>query len=342
MANKKSPIRCAVVGYGPAFGMGKGHGEWLTSTGAMKLVAACDTNPACIKQAKLDYPDINGYPSLDAMLVKEDFDLAVIITPHNTHAKLAAAALRAGKHVICEKPFVLNTKDATMLIELAKKQKVMLSVFHNRRWDADYLTLRKIIDTGVIGDIFHIETGMSGYGHPGTWWRSDKAISGGAIWDWGAHFTDWILCLMGEDAPVQDVAAYFHKLKWHDVTNEDHTEVVIRFVGGAVANLQFSSLDRAPRSKWRITGTEGAIVQPSWDEKEPILVYTTLNGQPAVTHVDMVKSRWAVDYYQNVADHLLRGKPLAVSAEQVRRRIAVLEAAEKSAISGKIEKVAYQ
>ena len=79
---------------------------------------------------------------------------------------------------------------------MAHAKGLMLSLFHNRRWDGDYLTIRSLIEKGLIGEVFHIECGQAGYGHPGFWWRSDKAISGGVMHDWGAHFIDWILNLV--------------------------------------------------------------------------------------------------------------------------------------------------
>jgi predicted dehydrogenase len=340
MAKKEKTVKCALIGYGGAFNMAKHHGDSINSNPGMKVVAACDVDTARFPQMEVDFPGIHTYSSVTKLCNNEDFDLAVIITPHNTHAKLALQCLESGRHVILEKPMCLNTKEATAMILAAKKSQVMLSVFHNRRWDGDYLTLQKIITSGAIGKVFHMEGFIGGYNPPGKWWRSVKAVSGGALWDWGAHFTDWMLNLMGPTEKVKDVAGYFHKLKWMDVTNEDQVEAVIRFESGAMADLQISSLARAGKPKWRILGTEGAILQESWDSNVPIKVYTTLNDMQVETLVRQIGGDWGA-YYRNIAGHLLKGEALAVTAVSSRRAISVMEAAEKSAKSGRIERVAY-
>ena len=130
------------------------------------------------------------------MLAMPDLDLVVNILPHNLHAPMTLCAWKPGKHVVLEKPFCITVARSQRDDRRGTAEGLMLSLFHNRRWDGDYLTIRDIIDRGLIGDIFHIECGQGNYGHPGFWWRSDKAISGGVMHDWGAHFLDWILNLV--------------------------------------------------------------------------------------------------------------------------------------------------
>jgi len=337
MPRGKPVVKCAVVGYGGAFAMGKFHADSIIRTPGLELVAVCDIDPSRLVEAKKDFAGVRTYPSLTRMLAREDFDLAVIVTPHNTHARLALQCLKAGKHVIVEKPMCLRSQEATAMIEAAREKKVMLSVYHNRRWDGDYLALRQIVGKGLVGEVFHMEAYAGGYRHPGKQWRSDKRVSGGALWDWGAHFVDWILGLVQEK--VSDVAGYFHKRKWHDVSNEDQAEAIIRFASGAVANLQMSSLARAEKPRWRILGTEGAIVFPG-AAPETLRVYTTLNGLTAETEVKQMQSDWSA-YYRNIASHLRKGEPLAVTPESARRVISVMEAAERSARSGRPVRPAF-
>ena len=133
----------------------------------------------------------------------------------------------------------------------------MLSLFHNRRWDGDYLTIRDIIDRGLIGKIYHIECGQGGYRHPGFWWRSDKTISGGVMHDWGAHFIDWILNLVPSE--IAQVMGDLQKHVWNAVSNEDHGQAYIRFENGVTADYWISSIAALSRPKWLILGTKGAI-----------------------------------------------------------------------------------
>ncbi len=335
MANSTTPtLRGAVIGYGGAFNMGKAHAEWMNAAG-IETVAACDIDPDRMAAAARDFPGLRTYTDVKELLKEGAVDLCVVILPHNLHAEVAVQCAEAGKHVVVEKPMCLTVAEADAMIEAARKNGVMLSVFHNRRRDGDFLAIREVIERGVIGDLFHIEASIGGFGHPGRWWRADKKISGGAMFDWGAHFLDWILHLV--PSPVVGVNGYFQKRVWMDATNEDHTHATLRFENGCVADLQVSSLNRAPKPRWRILGTKGGLLD---DWKEPFTVHTEHEGYPATLSLPYKKSDWQ-GYYNDIAAHLTQGAELDVKPEEARRVIAILEAAERSAWSGQTEKPAY-
>jgi scyllo-inositol 2-dehydrogenase (NADP+) len=328
-------VSCAVVGYGPAFNMGKAHAGWIQKTKGMDLFAVCDVDPKRTRAAEEDFPGIRTFNNLDDLL-KEDFDLATIVTPHNVHAPLALKCLQAGRHVIVEKPMCITTEEATRMIEASRRSKVMLSVFHNRRWDGDFMALKEIIDKGLIGDVYQIEAYAGGYGHPGKWWRSNKEVSGGAMYDWGAHFLDWILNLVPDK--MEGIVGFSQKLVWKDVTNEDDVRAIIRFKSGAVADFQQSSIAMVGKPRWRILGSKGGIV----DGDKVFRVSTFLKGLRAEVQVKYRDSNWD-GYYQNISDHLNRGRDLVVKPEEARRVIAVMETAEKSWRNGStMERVPYE
>jgi scyllo-inositol 2-dehydrogenase (NADP+) len=329
------PVRSAVVGYGAAFNMGRAHLQWMQEAGGFQPAAVCDMDRSRLAAAQKDFPGIAVFTSLDAMLREADTDLVVIITPHNSHARLAIKCLNAGKNAIVEKPMCITVKEATAMIDAAKKAKVMLSVFHNRRWDGDHMAILEVIAKGIIGDVFHLEACGGGYGHPGKWWRAEKNISGGAFYDWGAHFVDWVLRIIPEKMTA--VTGFFHKRVWLDATNEDQVEAVIRFESGAVADVQLSHISMAGKPRWRILGTKGAIV----DQDGSLRVTTQLKGYSARMDVKYKETDWRA-YYSNIAGHLLRGEPLAVTPESARRVIAVIETAEKSSKAGRSLAVPYQ
>lgn len=329
-------IRAGIIGYGPAFNMGKAHMEYISQTEGLEAAAVCDLDPKRTEAAKQDFPGIQTYNDIGEMLREADIDLAVIVTPHNTHAELAIQCVRAGRHVVVEKPMCITASEATSMIEAAKEAGVMLSVFQNRRWDGDYLTIKELVQRGLIGDLFHVELFSGSYRHPGYWWRSDKKVSGGAFYDWGAHLIDWLLNLV--PGRVVSVTGFVHKLVWHDVTNEDQVQAVLRFESGAVGDVQLSHIARAPKPRWRILGTKGAIVDRGGGS---LTMYTELNGLTMEAEVKHKDGNWLA-YYANIAGHLLRGEPLAVTPESARRVIAIMEAAEKSAKTGRTEPVPYE
>ncbi|HOS92445.1 MAG TPA: Gfo/Idh/MocA family oxidoreductase [Armatimonadota bacterium] len=330
-----SEIRMAVIGYGGAFNMGKAHASWGQAAPGFRFVAACDIDPARAAAAAEDFPGIETYTDVDTMLRKCDFDLVTIVTPHNTHAPLAIQCARAGKHVVVEKPMCITTQEGTDMIAAAKKAGTCLTVFHNRRHDGDYLAVKEIVDKGMIGDVFKVEMCMGGYDAPGTWWRSDKAISGGAFYDWGAHILDWLLHVVPQR--IEHVMGYFHKLVWHQMTNEDHVHAVIKFVNGATADVQLSTIQRIGKPRWRILGTKGAIVDTGQGKFH---VVTELKGMVVEMDVPYRQSSWQ-NFYDNLSAHLLKGKPLEVTPESARRVIAIMEAAEVSSQTGQPQPVPY-
>ena len=293
-----------------------------------------------IAVAEADFPGIRTYTDVEALLADDSVDLITLITPHNTHAPLAIQALNAGKSVICEKPMCLTAQEATDMIAAAHKNGVMLSVYHNRRHDGDFKALREaIVEKKLIGDVFSIQAGFAGYGHPGHWWRSDKAISGGAFYDWGAHFLDWILNLM-PGRKVVNVSGYFHKRVWHDVTNEDHVQAILRFDDGAHADLSFSQISSLPMPRWRIQGTKGGILDDG-SVKDGMKLFTFLEGMKMQGELRNKSGTWD-KYYKDIYAHLTEDTPLDVTPESARRVIAVMEAAEKSSKSGQAEPVPYE
>jgi scyllo-inositol 2-dehydrogenase (NADP+) len=331
-------IRGAVIGYGPAFNMGKHHASQMQNTEGIECVAICDIDRARTKAAKKDFPDVNTYNSVRTMLKKEDFDLASVVLPHNLHAPVAIECLEAGKNVIVEKPMCISIAEGTEMINTAKENKVMLSVYHNRRWDRDFWTLKELVESGVIGKVFQVEMWGGGYGRPNPdWWRSNKKVSGGAMYDWGAHYLDWLLNIM--PAKMVNVTGFFHPNRvWKDISNEDHVQAIIRFADDAVADVQMSNIAKVGKPRWRVLGEKGAIVPGGRDHFK---VYSVEKGWPGEQEVEF-KGRPGPGYYQNIVAHLKDGEELIVKPEEARRVIAVMELSEKSSRSHQAEPVPYE
>ncbi len=337
MTTPSKPIGAAVIGYGGAFNMGRSHLSQCQENG-MQPVAVCDVDESRFATAQTDFPGIKTYTSVDEMLKNPDVGLVIVITPHDSHARLAVQAANAGKHVVVEKPMAITVNETNQMIDAARKSGVTLSVYHNRRHDGDFRAMNEVIHSGAIGDVFQIQAGMGGYSKPGTWWRSNKSISGGLMYDWGAHFIDWILHHMAPHKVTQ-VTGTLHHLVWNEQTNEDHGQILMRFDNGATAELTQSQLMSVPIPKWRILGTKGGILDDG----------SVNNGFKIYKHVDgmnlsgEVRNKTGVNsYYKDLAAHLRGEGPLDVTAESSRRIIAIIEAAEKSAKSGKSEPVPFE
>ena len=324
MRNK--PIRCGIVGYGGAFSMGPLHLRSMVRNPRMEASAICDADPARRRVAEEDFPGVRTYARLGDMLRSANLDLITVITPHNTHASMAIQCLNAGVNVVCEKPFAITTNEVRKMIRTAKRKKRMVSVYHCRRWDGDFMVLRDLVrKEKIIGRLHRIEGGHYGYGRQRDWWRSDCKISGGNIYDWGAHFTDWTLELVNEE--IDWVSGYAVKNGgWKGYTNDDHTEYTLRFKGGCLATITMSSLSMTGRPKWRILGERGSI-EPS-DGK--YLVKTVIDGRRTTIEVPYVENNWDA-YYENVYRHLTGRARLIVTPESAARVIGVLEACNVSA-----------
>ncbi len=343
----------AVVGYGPFGGMGYTHGLACTETEGLELVAAVDTSPERLEAARVDFPELRMYDDATTMATDDSVDVAIIATPPVFHAPLALELLRAGKHVVLEKPMCLTLEQADELLAVADAAGKTLTVHQSRRWDRDYLALASAIERGRVGEVFNIETFVGGFEHPCRAWHSEDTVSGGAVYDWGSHHIDWILRLYGS-APRR-VLCNSHTRVWHDTSNVDQLTVWMQWDDGREATFRQSDVAAIRRPKFYVQGTEGTIeghYRPLRNERlEAGRGHLDGWHHHAEAPVDLRLARYESGYgitetllpptphpgwgfHRNLADHLLAGEPLAVDPRQSRAVVAVLEAAHESGASG--------
>ena len=204
MSPTDAPIRTALIGYGFA---GKTfHVPLLHATEGLTLTHIVSSRPDAVHA---DLPDVVVVPDVDALLARHDVDLVVIAAPNDQHTPLARAALRAGRHVVVDKPFTLGLAEARELRDLAAETGRVLRVFQNRRFDSDFLGIAELVRSGRLGDVVHLESRIDRF-RPTVRdrWR-EAAVPGGGIWfDLGPHLVDQALLLFGVPERVDaDLAA---------------------------------------------------------------------------------------------------------------------------------------
>ncbi|HEV2583615.1 MAG TPA: Gfo/Idh/MocA family oxidoreductase [Ktedonobacteraceae bacterium] len=339
--------RVAMLGYGA---IGFEHGTAISSVPGLEYALVCDRSEERLSAARHAFPAVQTCTDLEQVAANPDIDVVIVSTPPNTHAAISMQMLRAGKHVVSEKPFCLTTAEADGMIALARERELALTVYQCRRWDPDFLAIQQVIKQQAIGDIFHLETFIGGFAHPCDYWHSHEPVSGGVFYDWGSHYLDWILQLIPD--AVVSVRGIEQKRVWHDVTNADHSIVSLRFAGGQEAEFMHSDIAAAVKPKWYILGTRGAIVghwrqetvkSRRWSgdlieerlalsEALPDLYVHTreISGAIHEQHLTLPEPPLYA-FHRNLANHLLSGESLAVPPEQSRRNIAVMEAAKRSA-----------
>ena len=199
-------LRVGIIGFGR---IGAEHANWLSSAKNAVAVAVVDATPG--RQELARSRGLRVSESLEAMLADASIDAVLISSPTAMHFDHASQALTANKHVMVEKPLALDLPQARLLRDEAELSRLTLSVFHNRRWDLDYLTVRDAIASGVFGKVINIESRLGQFSscvgpaakeyHPN--WRNEASFGGGGLYDWGSHFIDQLLQLMLPAQPLR-------------------------------------------------------------------------------------------------------------------------------------------
>jgi scyllo-inositol 2-dehydrogenase (NADP+) len=325
-------IRVGLLAYGA---IGDEHNGAIKATAGMKLAAVCDTKPERLEAALKISPDAKTFSDAHAMLDSGEIDLVVVSTPPNSHYSWAKEALNRGIHVMLEKPMALTAEQCDELMALARSKELLLVVYQNRRYDLDFLTMKDLIDSDQIGEVFHYESFVGGYSKPCSYWHSDAEVSGGAIFDWGSHFIDQIMSIV--DSDVDFVSGLNQKRVWNHVTNADHAQVNINFKDGLQAVFINSDLAAARKPKFYVLGTQGAIIG-NWDESGDgsvadlpaiISLHRADGSSEVIKHVSVEP----YSFYSSLVAYINDGTPMSIVAQQSRDVVAIMQAAEESALS---------
>ena len=338
-------IRTGIVGYGLAGRLF--HAYLVSRTEGLKLAAVASRDPERRAQARRDW-SVDTYRTLTDLLADDSIQLIILATPHVTHASLAIEAMEAGRNVVVDKVMCMTAAEAEEMIAVSRRRGVMLSVFHNRRWDWGYLTVRKAVEDGLLGEPFLVERAVHRF-RASRGWRTSRAESGGLLYDWGAHLVDQGLQLLA--GRPEAVHCKGHKRLWEgDI--EDHVTCTLYFETGAEYRMEISNLSHISKPHWYVLGTRGSLVKTGLDPQEDwmkkgriedaveapedrVRVAAERDGAVEEMTLDPVQGSW-VDYYRNIAAVLAEGAELAVKPGEMLDLMNVLDAATASLETGRV------
>lgn len=338
-----APIGVGIVGYG--YAGRRFHAYLIREEPRLNLVAVASRDPGRRAQATADW-GVPTTPTLDDLLEDDRVRLVVIATPHDSHAELAIRALNSGRDVVVDKIMCMNVAEAERMIEARNRSGRLLSVFHNRRWDGDFLTVQKVLAEGLLGRAFRYECAILRY-REARGWRGEAGHAGSVLFDWGAHLVDQGLILGGRPESV-DCEATADRV-W-GTTVEGYVHCSIRFEGGTVFTAEIGHVARIGKPRWYILGDRGALVKEGLDPQESAMlrgdigsaaepvenyarVVTESGGMKVEMRVETLRGDWRC-YYRNIAGALAEGEDLQVKPEQVLLAMRVMDAAMTSAKTG--------
>ena len=331
-------IRVAVIGYGLAGRVF--HAPLVAATEGMELAAIVSSRTDEIAAA---HPGVAVLADPEAVFADRSIDLVVVATPNDSHFDLAARALDSAKHVVIYKPFALTSAEARALIDRACGR--LLSIFHNRRWDGDFLTLKRLMAEGALGSVAYVESRFDLW-RPAVQdrWREWAGPATGIWYDLGAHLLDQALQLFGEPLALSaDLAT-----RRPGAQTTDYFHVVLRY---AKTRVVLAGDNLAPTGeRFRVHGCAASFIKRGLDPQQGHLAsgLTPLDGAygieaepaklvlPDASTRDVVIERGAYNaFYENLRDALHGTAPLAVTPAEALRVMLLLEAGEQSAKTGR-------
>jgi predicted dehydrogenase len=338
----KSPIRVGVIGFG--FVAKTFHVPLLKATDGYKITTVSSSHPADVKAV---LPDVEVVSDPKVLATHPDVDLVVIASPNETHAPLAEAAMRGGRNVVVDKPFTITVEQARHLAAVAKENDVLLSVFQNRRWDSDFLTIQDAISRNLVGRIVLFESRIDRY-RPDVRdrWREIPGPGAGLLYDLGPHLIDQTLLLFGIPDSVQATLAKQRR----GARTDDYFQLVLRY-GEMVATLGAGSLVSGGSARFAVHGDKASVVKQKPDIQEDQLRAGVLpgakdwgldpddavlyEGATAETRVLRAARGDQRGYYVALREALHGRAPNPVSPEQGATVMAIIEASFRSDKDGR-------
>lgn len=351
MSEHIEPIRVGIIGLG--------RSGWNIHADAIKmmpdryqLVAVTDAIESRATESAAS-AGVRHAPTVEALLTDPDVELVVVASFNRFHAEHAIAALNAGKHVLCEKPFGLTTVDVDAMIAASEKAGRVLQPFQQRRFEPDFEKLRDVIASGVLGNIEFVR--ICWHGFKRRWdWQTDKSTGGGTMNNNGPHLIDHAMELFGEEQEPEVWADMRHGLCSGDA--EDHLKIILKGEGRPTIEIELSDLFAYPAERWLVCGTRGGLhgtanrldwkwVDWSTMPERPLQLTPTpdrsYNSEPLAWNTDSWQPEVSTDggagaapatgptfrLYTDLFNTIRHGAPQTITPQSVRRRVLVMEKA---------------
>jgi len=338
--------RVGLVGYGLA-------GEWfhaplIAAAEGLELSSVVTSSAERADRARRRYPGVQVLPDVEALWKRrEAHDLVVVAAPNRVHASIVMGALEAGLAVVVDKPLAATVADGRRLQEAAEARSLMLAVFHNRRWDGDFLTVRRLVEEGALGQVHRFESRFER-------WRPELRIdawrelnapeeAGGVLFDLGSHLIDQALVLFG---PVDAMHAEVDRRRRGALVDDD-AFVALTHSSGVRSHLWASQVAAQPAPRMRVLGSDAAYLKwgldvqeaalregelpggPDWG-REPPEAWGTVGAGEEAPAVETEAGDWPA-FYRGVVGALQDGSPPPVSAAE---GVSVLEIVERGLAGG--------
>ena len=340
----------AIIGFG---GMGNWHRELINERGAFRNLKVTGSFDIREERQKLAMEKgLNAYGSMKELLSDPQVDIVLVATPNELHKPFVIKALEAGKNVVCEKPVALNSRELQLMMDASVKAGKMFTVHQNRRWDEDYLTVKKIYEKKLLGEIFRIESRVHGSrGIPGDW-RADPEHGGGMVLDWGVHILDQALRMI--PGRVKKVYAALTHVTTELVDDGFFAELT--FENGLVFHAEVGTSNFIKLPRWYVLGRDGSamienfgtqgrmIRVTDWSKNDAVPIRTAagLTKTMAPRTEETIKEEALPpvesdirDFYKSVIAAIDGKGELVVTLESVMRNMRLMEAIFKSAKSGR-------
>lgn len=337
----------AIIGFG---GMASYHFTTLKEYDRIHVKGVYDVNPE-----RLEYAVQQGlvaYPSKEELLGDPDIDIVLIGTTNEVHKELSIEALCAGKHVICEKPVTLSSKELQEIMEVSKECGRVFTIDQNRRTNKDFVLMKRNVEAGLLGDVYVIESRVEGSRGMPSGWRTIKSLGGGMMLDWGVHLIDQLMYMI--DEKVVNVFCKMYNIEYSEV--DDNFRLTMTFESGLTAHIEVSTNNYITHPRWYVIGKRGTLIIDDWDcngkiirciDKESVwedeIVYTKAGPTKTMAPrnansteeiqlsepLDVIDSLTVV--YDGFLDAIEGKAELAITPEQCMRVMKVMEAAFESA-----------